>query len=133
MGDHHLVAAVRQQLHLGEQGVGAVEHAHRRFLTAGGADVGDLAGGVRIERRGLGNALLEQQGGRLEQRRRFEALLHRAIQQHRGQRQETHALVMGHEGPHHGARLPAGQPGRRVVDGLEEAEGSGQPGGGEAL
>jgi hypothetical protein len=40
---------------------------------------------------------------------------------------------MGHEGADHGARLPARQPRWRVVDGLVEAEGAGQPGGGEPL
>ncbi len=82
--------------------------------------LGEL-GGVRIERRGLGDPLLEQQHGRLEQGIRLESLLHRAVQEQMGQRQETHALVMGHEGPNHGARLSARQTRRSVVDRFVEA------------
>jgi len=114
--------------------MGIVEDPHRGFLTGSGrADTGDFAGGVRIERWGFGNALLEQQGGGLEHRGRFKALLHRAVQQHIGQRQETHALMMGHERPYHGAGLPTRQPGWRVVNRFVEAEFSRKPGRGQAL
>jgi hypothetical protein len=54
-------------------------------------------------RRGLGNALLEQQHDRLEQPVRLEPPLHRAVQQQVGQREQAHALVVRHEGAHHHA------------------------------
>jgi hypothetical protein len=65
---------------------------------------------------------LKQQQGRLEQRVGLEALLHWLVQEQIGQGEEAHALVMGHEGPHHGARVAAGQARRRVVDGFIEAK-----------
>ena len=86
-----------------------------------------------IERRGLGNALLEQQRGRLEQRVRLESLLHRPVQEQIGQGEKAHALVMGHERPDHGARFPARQSRRGVVDGFIEAVFAFQPFGGEPL
>ena len=64
--------------------------------------VGEL-GGVRIERRRLGDSLLEQQHGRLEHGFRLKSLLHRTVQEHIGQREEAHALMMCHEGADHGA------------------------------
>ena len=94
--------------------------------------LGDL-GCVRIERCCLGDSLLEQQHGRLEQRVRLESLLHRTVQEQIGQREKAHALVMRHEGANHGARLSAGQTRRRVIDSFIEAEFSFKPFGGEPL
>ena len=50
-----------------------------------------------------------------------------------GQSEEAHALVMGHVRPDHGARLPAGQPRRSVVDRFIEAVFSLQPFSGDSL
>ena len=61
VGQHDVVPAVRQQLHLRCRGVGAVEHAHRQLLTAGGpADGGQLRSMYQVRGR-LRDALLEQQ------------------------------------------------------------------------
>ena len=46
---------------------------------------------------GLGHAFLEQKGGSSHYRIRFEAALHRFVQQHIDQRQQAHALMVGHE------------------------------------
>ena len=75
---------------------------------------------MRIERRRLGDPFLEQKHGRLEQGIRLEALLHGAIQEQIGQREETHPLVMGHERPNHDAPLAARQTRRSVVNRLVE-------------
>ena len=119
--DHHVVSAVRQQLHF-RYGVSGVLKTRTGVSGRRRSSwmLGEL-GGVRVEGRGLGNPLLEQQRGRLEQRIRLESLLHRTVQEQIGQGEEAHALVMGHERPDDGARLPAGQTGRGVVDGFIEA------------
>ena len=102
--DHDVVAAVRQQLHFRYRRVGAGENAHGRFRAARNRAYRGQLGGMRIERCGLRDALLQQQQGRLEQRVRFEALLHRTLEQQMGEREQDHALVMRHERTHDGAR-----------------------------
>ena len=60
IGDHHVVAAIRQELHFGVEGVGCVEHAHRRFGTTGGGLRLGQFGRVQIGRNRLGDAFLEE-------------------------------------------------------------------------
>ena len=97
VADHHVVPAVRQQLDFRHRRVGVAEHVHRRLRIAGGAaQVGELAG-VRVKRRRPGNAFLEQQRRRAEQRVRFESLLHRAVEDEMGEREQAHARVVRHE------------------------------------
>ena len=133
VADHDVVAAVREQLHLRQRRVGSAKYADR-YLRGDrrGAHLGQLR---RVRKQGgrLRNPLLEQQQHRLEHRLRHEAPLHRPVQQQIGQCQQAHALVMGHERAQQRARLPAPLAGRRVVDGLEEAEPAQRPFGGEAL
>ncbi|MBF8260466.1 MAG: hypothetical protein HW377_2840, partial [Actinobacteria bacterium] len=109
--DHHVVSAVRQQLHFRYGSVGGAERAHRHLGNTGGcAHAGEL-GGKRVRRRGLRNPFLI----------RLEPLLHRTVEEQGIQGEEAHALVMGHEGPDDRARLPATLPGRGVVDRLEKS------------
>ena len=133
VGDHHVVPAIRQQLHLGRDRVRTVERPHRRFRAAGGCPRLRQLCGVHVGRDRFGYPFLQQQRRGLKRRVRFEVLLHRPIQQDIGQRQHGHALVMGHEGPHHGLGLPAWQAGRRVVDGFVETEGALAPFGHQSL
>ena len=108
--DHHVVSAVRQQLHLRYGSVGGAERADRHLGNAGlRAQAGEL-GGNRVGGRGLRDPFLEQERGRLEQRIRLEPLLHRAVQEQGIQGEEAHALVMRHERPDDRARLPASLP-----------------------
>ena len=127
LGDHDVVAAVGQQLHLGHRRIRTAEHANRRLR--GGPRPAHLRELCRVGKQGggLGDALLEQQQDRLEQGIRLESPLHRAFQQQVTQGQQTHALVMSHEGPHDRMRLPASLARRRVVDGLEEPEFADKP------
>ena len=90
-------------------------------------------GSARIERGSLGDPLLKQQHGRLEQGFRLEPFLHRTVQELIGQGKKGHALVMRHVGSNHGARLSTGQAGRGVVDRFMEAESSFKPFGGQPL
>ncbi|TPW00718.1 MAG: Uncharacterized protein FD124_3953, partial [Alphaproteobacteria bacterium] len=120
IGHHHVIAAVRQQLHFRDRRIGAAEYPDRRFLgNRHGAHFGQFRR-MRKERRGLGNALLEQQHDGLEQAIGLEAPLHRAVEQQIGQREQAHALMVSHERAHHRIRLPAALPRRRVVDRFEE-------------
>ncbi|MNQ00691.1 hypothetical protein D3C85_133450 [compost metagenome] len=64
---------------------------------------------------------MQQQHRRLKGWVRLEARLHRAAQQHVGDRQQAHALVMRHVRLHDGAVLARGLAARRVVDGFIEA------------
>ena len=81
IGDHHVIAAVRQQLHFRYRRVGAAQYPHRH-LRAGrnSSGIGRL-GALDIQRRRIGNPLLQQQGRGLELRIRLEALLHRPVLQ----------------------------------------------------
>ena len=88
---------------------------------------------MRIERSSLGDPLLKQQHGRLEQGFRLESFLHRTAQEYIGKREKAHALVMCHEGANHGARLSTRQARRSVVDRFIEAEFSFNPFSGQPL
>ncbi|MNV22381.1 hypothetical protein D3C71_1133510 [compost metagenome] len=79
------------------------------------------------------DAFLQQQQGRLELGISHETVLHRLLSQQMDQRQESHALVMGHEGTHHHVILPGRHAGGRVIDGLIEAELTTEAGGIQAL
>ncbi len=48
--------------------------------------------------------------------------MHGTVEEQVGQGEQAHALVMGHVGPNHRARLAAWETGRRVVDGFIESE-----------
>ena len=133
VGDHDVIPAVRQELHFGSKGLRSVEHPHRCLKAAGGGLRLRKLRGVHIGRDRLGDPLLQEQHCGLEGRVRLKALLHRPVQQHICQREQAHALVMGHEGPDHGADLPARQAGRRVVDRLVETEVALTPLGRESL
>ncbi|KAF5056940.1 hypothetical protein DSECCO2_362120 [anaerobic digester metagenome] len=103
IGDHDVVATVGEQLHFRGGRVRAREHADVRALAVlVRPELGQL-GCVRIERGGLGDALLQEEHGRLEQRVGSETPLHGAIQQQVGHGEQAHALVMGHEGADHDA------------------------------
>ena len=97
---HHVVAAVRQQLHGRARAVGVGEHAQARFGRLQAAVQFGEAGRVQILGRGLRHAFLQQQAGGLELRVGFEAPLHRPAEQRIAQRQQAHALVVRHELPH---------------------------------
>ena len=73
------------------------EHAHRHLRLAGGAHI-EAPRALEIQRAGPRDALLQQQRARLEAGVGLEPLLHRAIEQQVGERQQHHALVVRHEG-----------------------------------
>ena len=119
--NHHVISAVRQQLHFRHARVRVGKDPKGRIgRRRSGSQAGEF-GCVGMECRGSGDALLQQQRGRLELQVRLESLLHRTIQQHISQRQETHALVMRHERADHGASLPARQTRLGVVYRLIES------------
>ena len=133
MGDHHVVSAVGQQLDFRRRRIGVAQHPYRRGrLDRHDVHVGEVAG-VQVRRRGLGHPFLQQQRGRAEQRVRFEALLHRAVENRVGQREQAHAGVVGHERAHDGAGFSARQARRRVIDGFVEAVTADEIHRGEAL
>src|SRR5436190_14182198 len=81
VGDHDVVAAVRQQLHLRDRRGGGCDDTHRRFrLDDIGADSRDLLDMWKETDR-FGNPLLQEQKRRLKQRLRFESLLHWTIEE----------------------------------------------------
>ena len=122
VGDHDVIPAVRQELHLRRGRVGPAERAHRD-LGARRRRAGVRRGrGRRVERARARDPLLEQQRGRLERRVGREALLHPAVEEHLRQRQERHPLVVRHVGANDGVRVTARQARRRVVNRLVEAE-----------
>ncbi len=77
---------------------------------------------VGIEGGGLRDFFVQQQRGGLKQRVRSKTPLHRAIQQHIGQGQQAHALVVRHPRLDQGIRLAARQAGAAVVDRFVKAE-----------
>ena len=133
VGDHHVIAAIRQELHFRDRRVGGRQHAHRRFGARDEAAGQRQFRELRMERRGLRNALLQQQQRGLELRIGLEALLHRTREQHVGERQQDHPLVMRHERSHDDGALPARHPRRRVVDRFEETEAAGEAVAGQPL
>ena len=117
-GQHHLVAAVAQHLHRGRARIGAVEHAQRhggRDAHVPCVDQRRIAGGLARDAR---HALLQQQQRRLHLRIGLEAALHRTVEQHVRDRQQAHALVVGHERAHQRVALPGRHARRGVVDRL---------------
>ena len=105
------VAAVRQELGVRPQRVRRAEAAQGlRGRRAGRACLLDRA---RLGDRGVArHPLLQQQLRGLHARIGVEALHHRVAEQHVGERDERHALVVGHEGPHDGSagRAAASRP-----------------------
>ncbi len=128
------VAAVRQELRVRPQRVRRAEAT--QSLRGGGARRACL-----LHRAGLGDrrrarhALLQQQLRGLHARVGVEAPHHRVAEQDVGERDEGHALVVGHEGPHDGsvgrvaglARAELGGGPVRVVDRLVVAVGPRAP------
>ena len=131
---HHRVAPVRQQVRARRRGVGRRESpgggrhelagvGSRRHLVGARAGHGDVARG----------ALLQEQLGRLHAGVGVKPRAHDAVVQGVGDRQEQHALVVGHVGPHDHHRFPLGDPRARVVERLVVAVGAPAAGLGEAL
>ena len=120
VGHHDMVAAVRQQLHFRRRRVRTDRRQHRGFRTILQRAGFRVFVKLRLERRVLRNPLLQQQQRRLERRVRFETPLHGPVEQQIFQRQQAHALVMGHERTHDHTRLAARHARRRVVDRLVE-------------
>ena len=120
-GHHHVVAAVRKQLHRGTARVCLAEHAQRNLRLLGAtAHIDDL----RVDRPLAGrarHALLQQQQCGLELRMAFEAALHRSIEKRVRSREQAHALMMGHERAHDRMRLARLLTRGGVVDGLVKA------------
>ena len=118
---HHGVASVGQQVGDGFRAV--------RPGVAPAAGWSRCLGGqwLRVHRQGprdrhvARRPLLQQQFRRLDDGFRMEAPPHDPVQHGIGDRDDRHALVMRHEGPHHGHRLPGRNPARRVVQRLVEA------------
>ena len=116
IGDHHVIAAVRQQLHFRYRRVGAAQHPHWHFRAAGGGAHVGRVGGMKAKRCGVWNPFLQQESGGLKLGISLETLLHRAAPQQIAEREQAHGLMMRHERSHHGAALAALQAGRRVVN-----------------
>ena len=102
----HVVATVRQ--HQGRLDRGRA----RRHLAQQAALVAPLRRWLRCRRRRLKQhrhlarrALVQQGGDGLDGRIGHAPALGRAAQQHIGQRDDAHAMVVGHEGAHHGEAL----------------------------
>ena len=133
VGDHHVVAAVGQQLDLGRRRVGAGDDTHRRLPGRNGLARAGTRVDVGLRGRAARRALLQQQQGRAQARVGLEATLHRTRQQQVREREQAHALVVGHERAHHDALHPARQARGRVVDGFVEAEAAVGPQGRETL
>jgi hypothetical protein len=96
VGEHHVIAAVREQLHLGRRRVRRGDHPRRR-LDAGpaAAEVHPLCH-LGLQRHRARHAFLQQQQRGAQRGVGLESALHRPVQQQVGQRKETHALVVGH-------------------------------------
>ena len=94
--DGDVVVAVRQKMHLGRGRVRRGEHAKVAIDLERPVRCERNLGRMREDRRQARDAFLKQQLRRLERRRRHEPLLHRAIEQHVRDREERHALVVGH-------------------------------------
>ena len=120
--DEHVVAAVRQQLHFGHGRVRAADDPDRRRSRFGCRMRQRQRGGMRKEWRRPRDPLVQQHQGGLELRVRREPLLQWVIEQQVRDRQQAHALVVGHVGPDDRHRLAARYPRRRVVDGLVHSE-----------
>ena len=119
--EHHRVLAVREQVRAWRRLVGSGEATRNRAHEV--SHVGrrlDLLGA----RPGYGHVarrpLLQQQLGGLHDRLAVEARSHRAAVQHVRDRDDRHALVVRHVGPHGGDRLVLQQSLGRVVERLVE-------------
>ena len=123
VGDHDVVVAVGEQVHLGDRNVRIGEDAHRGagvllgLLRAGGGLVDMRADG----RRDLRDPLLQQHLGGAHGGVRHEAAHDRRVAEEVREREQPHALVVGHVGAHDGTVLAARHAGGRVVDRLDEA------------
>ena len=104
---HDVIATVRQEMDFRNRRLRRGEDANQgvsfidRLVIFGGFRR------VRIERRDLGNSLLQQQVDRLKIAIGLEPLLHRAVQQQVGEREEAHPLMVRHIRANDGMRLSA--------------------------
>ena len=121
-------------MHLGERRVGVADDPVHggRLCGAGPRRLGGLGGARQYGHGLLGYALLQQQVGSAHQWVGGEPALDGPVEQHVREREQAHALVMGHEAAHDRMGGTGRQPGRRVVDGLVHAvaaqEAAGRPG-----
>ena len=110
-GHHEMVSAVGKQIDLRDRPTWVGKDPHRAPIFGRGGVRGAGFREVGEDRcGGLGHALLQQQTGGTQHRIGFKAALHRPVQEHVRQRQQAHALVVGHELPHRDARCPPRQP-----------------------
>ena len=109
-GDGDMVAAVGEQVHLGRRAIEVGHHADRTGLSVRDASGRSCLAGVGKDRdREFWDPLLKEKGRRLHRRVGHEPPLHRAVEEHGGEGQQAHALVVRHELPHgHAAREPRG-------------------------
>ena len=126
VGDHHVVAAVGEQVHFGGRRVGGLERPRGRlpfFILAdfGGLRRGDGRAEARARQR---DALLEQQLRRFQLGIRQEAPLHRFVVEGVIEGEQRHAAVVGHPRANEHERFARGraQAGRRPVQGFVQPE-----------
>ncbi len=126
MGEHAVVAAVGQQLHFRARAAGLAQHAQGRFVLGGGGVLAQRFDFMRMEHADARNALLQQQQGGLELDIGHEAALHRLVAQQVIQRQQAHALVVGHERTQQHVVVPRWDARGGVVDRLVHSEATGE-------
>ena len=106
VGDHDVVAAIRQQLHFGARRVGARQNAHRHLRQASARrGCPAIVAWCRYGAADFRDALLQQEERRLKLGQRLEALLHRPAEQQVREREQRHALMVGHERSHDRAAI----------------------------
>ena len=120
-GQHHRVSTVAEQMSLRQRVVRVVQTAH-----LGKSRLGERRGGsdllrARVNRRDIARrAFLQEQFRRLNARLGVKPRPHPAVEDHIGDGDDAHSLVMRHVGPNDGDRRPVGDPRARVVEGLVE-------------
>ena len=135
VGGHDVVAAVRQQVDLGQRRVRVGEHAMdgARLRGGGASCLGHLVRARVHDDRMFRHPFLQQQLGGADQRVGKKAALHRSIEQRMRERQQAHPLVVGHEAAHDGVVRPREHARRGVVDGFVQPVVAEKAGGGEGL
>ncbi|MNB96790.1 hypothetical protein D3C75_440030 [compost metagenome] len=126
MGQHAVVASVGQQLHLRARATRVAQHAQRRLVFGHGRVLAQRFDLMWMEYADARDAFLQQQQGGLELHIGKKAALHRLVAQQVIQRQQAHALVVGHERTQQHVILPRRQPGWGVVDRLVHAKAPGE-------
>ena len=122
------VAAVRQQMgRLDRRHARQARRAARPGRACAGSTGGELAGVSCSARHLARRALVQQRRHRLDARIAHAPAARRARQQHVGERDDAHPLVMRHEGLDPGDALAARLARRRVVERLDEAVAAARP------